>query len=112
MDIGPVRTFGAIPPTTASRAPPVHEATGGYAVRCPSLSVIYTMKKEMTDRSSLIDICQKILSEFFSDVVMITLAAVAGNQFSEESGKEKLEAKKNSYKREVKEWLLCNRTEC
>ena len=66
MDIGPVRTFGAIPPTTASRAPPVHEATGGYAVRCPSLSVIYTMKKEMTGRSSLIDICQ-------NDIIRILL---------------------------------------
>ena len=37
-DFGPVRTCGAFPPTAARRAPPVHEATGGYAVRspCPS----------------------------------------------------------------------------
>ena len=33
---GPVRSFGAIPPRQVW-APPVHEATGGYAVRslCP-----------------------------------------------------------------------------
>ena len=37
-DFGPVRTSGAFPPTAARQAPPVHEATGGYAVRspCPS----------------------------------------------------------------------------
>ena len=37
-DFGPVRTCGAFPPTAARQAPPVHEATGGYAVRspCPS----------------------------------------------------------------------------
>ena len=37
-DFGPVRTSGAFPPTAARRAPHVHEATGGYAVRspCPS----------------------------------------------------------------------------
>ena len=36
-DFGPVRTFGAFPPT-AARQVPLHEATGGYAVRspCPS----------------------------------------------------------------------------
>ena len=36
-DFGPVRTCGAFPPTAARRAP-LHEATGGYAVRspCPS----------------------------------------------------------------------------
>ena len=43
---GPVRTFGAIPPNGSSsrRAPPVHEATGGYAVRCPS---VYDMEKSI-----------------------------------------------------------------
>ena len=35
LAFGPVRTFGAIPPTALRRAPPVHEATGGYAVRRP-----------------------------------------------------------------------------
>ncbi len=37
-DFGPVRTSGAFPPAAARQAPPVHEATGGYAVRspCPS----------------------------------------------------------------------------
>ena len=37
-DFGPVRTCGAFPPAAARQAPPVHEATGGYAVRspCPS----------------------------------------------------------------------------
>ena len=37
-DFGPVRTYGAFPPAAARQAPPVHEATGGYAVRspCPS----------------------------------------------------------------------------
>ena len=34
-DFGPVRTCGAFPPTAARQAPPVHEATGGYAVRSP-----------------------------------------------------------------------------
>ena len=58
MGIGPVRTFGAIPPTTTSRAPPVHEATGGYALRCPSVSNILHKTKEMTGGSSLVDIFQ------------------------------------------------------
>ena len=37
-DFGPVRTCGAFPPAAARQVPPVHEATGGYAVRspCPS----------------------------------------------------------------------------
>ena len=37
-DLRPARTCGALPPTAARRAPHVHEATGGYAVRspCPS----------------------------------------------------------------------------
>ena len=33
MPFGPVRAYGPIPPTPTARAPPVHEATGGYAVR-------------------------------------------------------------------------------
>ena len=49
MGIGPVRTFSAIPPTASRRAPPVHEATGGYAVRCPS---VYDMKKSKYRDSS------------------------------------------------------------
>ena len=52
-----------------------------------------------------------ILSEFFSDVVMVSLAAVAGNQFTEESGKEELEAKENRYKSEIEERLLGYRPE-
>ena len=35
-DFGPVRPFGAIPPTALRLwAPPAHEAAGGYAVRSP-----------------------------------------------------------------------------
>ena len=37
MGSGPVRTFGAIPPTASRRVPPVHGASGGYAVRSPSI---------------------------------------------------------------------------
>lgn len=32
---------GAIPPTPSARAPPVHEATGGYAVRSPLTIRLY-----------------------------------------------------------------------
>ena len=52
---GPVRTFGAIPPTARPphqseiagdpgrrRVPPVHEATGGYAVRRPPPIRLYS----------------------------------------------------------------------
>ena len=33
MPFGPVRACGPIPPTASRRAPPIHEAMGGYAVR-------------------------------------------------------------------------------
>ena len=66
MGIGPVRTFGAIPPTTTSRAPPVHEATGGYAVRCPSVSDNLHKIKEMTGWPSLVD----IISEYIVRILL------------------------------------------
>ena len=41
MGSGPVRTFGAIPPTASRRVPPVHGASGGYAVRSPSIDSMW-----------------------------------------------------------------------
>ena len=53
-----------------------------------------------------------ILLQGFADIVGVAILTVAGDHLSKEACKEHLESKKDSYKSQIEQRLVCHRTEC